>query len=129
MAAKGNDGDYMTFSDTMSEVGAWWEVDLGSMVKITVVTVLNRWCYEEVETDACLTRMSYATMSLVDENGFEVLTRNMGDMSDKLNVDYDFWFVEPVAQPALPTMSPKPIDGTVPSVSFLLCLLFTCTET
>jgi hypothetical protein len=92
MASNAIDGDLQTFSNTANEAGAWWEVDLGQMVTITAITILNRWCKSDSDTDACMARMSYSTMSLIDDNGNVVATRNVGDTSAKANIDFDFWF-------------------------------------
>jgi hypothetical protein len=92
MASNAIDGNLETFSNTEDEASAWWEVDLGKMVVITTITIVNRWCQSDSDTDACLGRMSYSTVSLIDDTGNIVATRNVGDTSAKSNIDLDFRF-------------------------------------
>ncbi|KAL3796388.1 hypothetical protein HJC23_004185 [Cyclotella cryptica] len=92
MAPNAIDGNLDTFSNTANEASAWWEVDLGEMITITAITILNRWCQSDSNTDPCLGRMSYSTVSLIDDLGNVVATRNVGDTSGKGNIDFDFWF-------------------------------------
>lgn len=94
LASYAVDGSTDTFSDTVSEVNAWWEVDLGQLTTITGITIFNRWCHQETETDSCLGRLSGSTVSLIDDQGNIVAIRKLGDTSSELEIDLYFTLIE-----------------------------------
>ena len=108
VASKAIDGDLNTFSHT-AHVGynAWWEVDLGSSVAIDNIHVINRDC---IGTEDCLTRLSYATLDLIDEEGNIVASRGFGDTSGMTELDFDFVGGEesPATTQSTPTATPPP---------------------
>jgi hypothetical protein len=94
VASMANDGDMNTFSHTASNgYNPWWEVDLGTSVAIEKIHVVNRDC----QSAECLARLSYATLSLVDETGNMVATRNFGDTSSQEELDFDFSVIDVVS--------------------------------
>jgi len=68
-----NDGNFAagSVSSTLSEQGAWWEVDLLQMSDIARVTVWNR-------TDCCSERLNDAVIIIYDTNRREVARRQLG---------------------------------------------------
>ena len=89
VASNAVDGDYQTYSDTNNEINAWWEVDLGSRTIIEGVQI-KQWCEAEYDPEICMGRLSYATVSLIDEFNDVVATRNLGDTTGKDSIDVDF---------------------------------------
>jgi hypothetical protein len=90
IASNAVDGNVDTASDTFNEVSPWWEVDLQQTTLLSSITITNRWCREDSAYDKCLGRMSYAIVSLVDENGDVVATRNVGDTVGRESIELDF---------------------------------------
>jgi hypothetical protein len=90
IASNAVDGNVDTASDTFNEVSPWWEVDLQQTILLSSITITNRWCREDSAYDKCLGRMSYAIVSLVDENGDVVATRNVGDTVGRESIELDF---------------------------------------
>jgi hypothetical protein len=94
VASMANDGNIDTFSHTASNGNnPWWEVDLETSVAIEQIHVVNRDC----QSSGCLARLSYATLSLLDDSGNVIATRNFGDMSAQEEVDFDFSVIDALA--------------------------------
>eukprot|EP00804_Cyclotella_cryptica_P004537 CCRYP_006893-RB/>CCRYP_006893-RB protein AED:0.63 eAED:0.43 QI:0/0/0/1/0/0/2/0/462 len=97
------DGNNSTFSHTTGS-DAFWEVDLKGAVDIGKVLVLNRWCQSELDPKGCLCRLSYATLTLLDQNDSIVATKTFGNTCGLLVIDEPF--ASCTRPPTIPTTSP-----------------------
>ena len=105
------DGDLTTYSHTDCD-GPWWLVDLGELVPIEKVTIINRWCDSPSDEPGCLCHLSNATLSLLDESEMDVESQMIGDTCGVIELNYNF--CEEVTEPPtespttmLPTLSPS----------------------
>jgi len=88
-ALKAVDGNQATFSHT-NDANAWLEVDLGGIFSIRSVVIVNRWCKEPSDPSACLCRLSYASLVLVDNLGTEISSISTGNTCGLLSMTYEF---------------------------------------
>lgn len=89
-ASNAVDGLYDTFSSTLDEEDAWWEVDLDDMTPIESITIVNRWCFDETDQINCLGRLSDSTLRLLDQNGDVVSERDIGDTTGQYELEFTF---------------------------------------
>lgn len=104
------DGDSVTFSHT-GDANPWWMVDLEASFSVESVVIMNRWCQDFNDMNACLCRLSDASVSLLDGNNNVIATNSMNNTCGILQVDASF----PAPCPST-TLSPPP--------SALSCLPF-----
>ena len=88
-ALKAIDGDESTFSHT-NDSNAFLEVDLLQARSIDEVVIINRWCASAEDPHSCLCRLSHANLSLVDEDGSVIATRQLGDTCGVLSISEPF---------------------------------------
>lgn len=88
-AALAVDGNPRTFSHTNDTMCSWWEVDLGGLVPIESVKIMNRWCENPSDTKGCLCRLSHVTVSLFDNKKW-ISGAWIGDTCGNLGVEYEF---------------------------------------
>ena len=101
------DGDIVTYSHTDCD-DPWWIVDLGVLVPVERVTILNPCCddhYHPGEAD-CLCHLSNATIFLLDEYKSIIDTRPMGDTCGYDDLHYDFCVEATESPDCSPTTSP-----------------------
>ena len=72
------DGDMATYSHTDCDE-PWWLVDLGELVPIEKVTIVNRWCDDPSDAPGCFCKLSQANLLLLDEGEAVVDTELIGD--------------------------------------------------
>ena len=108
-SANAVDNNQGTFSHTdANAVGlAWYELNLGSEQNIDSITIFNKWCTNSNDQPGCLCRMSNAVISLVNDLGQTVATKNLGDTCGKSEVSS----VYGCGESSSPT--PSPANGGV----------------
>lgn len=90
-ASNAVDGVADTFSSTLKEVGAWWEVNLGGqLIPIQNMTIINYWCFDVSDQANCLARLSDSTLLLLDNDGTVLATRDIGDTTGIFELDFSF---------------------------------------
>jgi hypothetical protein len=91
-ASKAVDDKENSFSHTgRSECGVWWEVDLGDSFPIESIKILNRWCQDKNDFTGCLCKLSYAAISLLDDDGKWVVDAALtGNTCGVLEVEHVF---------------------------------------
>jgi hypothetical protein len=104
-ASNAVDGIYDTYSATLKEEKAWWQVDLGQPTPIKNVTIMNRWCYDVSDQAQCLSRLSFSTLSLLDEDETVVATRDIGDTTGLLKLDFSFNAITESISPSIESSS------------------------
>ena len=75
-ASNAIDNNESDFSHTDGAGGSWWEVNLSNAVNVQSIEIDNRGCPSH---PVCLCRMSYANVSLYDEDGNIIDSRSVGD--------------------------------------------------
>eukprot|EP00804_Cyclotella_cryptica_P000132 CCRYP_019698-RA/>CCRYP_019698-RA protein AED:0.12 eAED:0.12 QI:143/0.75/1/1/0.5/0.4/5/3828/795 len=98
------DGADDTFSSTLLEERAWWQVDLEQMMPIENVTIMNYYCFDESDQGGCLGRLSNSTLVLIDEADAIVSTKEIRDTDGLLELTFHF--------------DPRNSQSGAPSVSF-----------
>jgi hypothetical protein len=90
-ASKSIDGQTGTFSHTHTGRGCnvWWEVDLGGLFPIEF-KIVNRFCGDSHDSTGCLCHLSYAAVSLLDDDGKLVDAKLMGNTCQVLEVESSF---------------------------------------
>ena len=83
------DGDENTFSHT-KDSNAFLEVDLLEPRLIDEVVIVNRWCANVGDPHDCLCRLSHANLSLIDDDGSVIVTRQLGDTCGVLRISESF---------------------------------------
>jgi hypothetical protein len=114
------DGDYLAYSHTDCD-DPWWIVDLGCMMPIELVTIMNRWCDDPSDPAGCLCMLSNATLELLDTNMTVVQTKEIGDTCGVEELSFNFC-VDATESPdraptASPTASPTELVTAAPSAS------------
>eukprot|EP00804_Cyclotella_cryptica_P022200 CCRYP_011645-RA/>CCRYP_011645-RA protein AED:0.16 eAED:0.55 QI:187/0/0.5/1/1/1/2/0/352 len=91
LAGSAVDGKENTFSHTAgTDKASWWEVDLGGMLPIESVKIVNRWCGSSSDPTDCLGRLSHSALVLFDDEGKWVGTTLLGVMSGVHEFEHDF---------------------------------------
>jgi hypothetical protein len=118
LASNAVDGDLTSYSHTDCD-DPWWVVDLGELVPIELVTIMNRWCDSPSDEAGCLCRLSNATLSLLDEQEDVIQLKMIGDTCGVEELNFEFCDGEPTASPDCPpTESPTQSPSTLsPSTS------------
>ena len=117
------DGDIATYSHTDCD-DPWWIVDLGVLVPVERVTILNPCCDEHHHDDEadCLCHLSNATILLLDEHKSVIDTKPMGNTCGFDDLHYDFCEettaspnCSPTSNPTQPPVTDAPVStpGTV----------------
>jgi hypothetical protein len=91
-ASKAIDGDSTTlFSHTGRDDCIWYELDLGenNLFAIESIKIVNRWCEDEHDSNECLCRLLYVTVSLLD-NGKWVDATLTGNTCGVLEWEHGF---------------------------------------
>jgi hypothetical protein len=107
VATKAVDGLANTFSHTsVADANAWWMVDFDESDDIESVNILNRYCGSQADPNNCLGRLSYARLSLIDNQGNTLHTTYLGDTTSILKVQVTLPNM-PCASSVSPTKSPS----------------------
>ena len=101
-ASNAVDGNNLTFSHT-NDANAYFEVDLGSTFEIESVEIVNRWCKNEADQNGCLCRLSYANLTLLDEDNSLLASTMFGNTCNETIVSESFTTCS-----APPSVSPTP---------------------
>eukprot|EP00956_Cyclotella_meneghiniana_P043671 scaffold282694_cov228-Cyclotella_meneghiniana.AAC.1 len=80
VASKAVDDKWRTYSSTGDDCSTWWQVDLEESLPIDKVIIVNRKCQDDPE---CACKNSFATVSLLDDNGEWVDAKVHGNSCDK----------------------------------------------
>ena len=83
------DGDLLSFSHT-DDGNAWWEVDLLNPHSIDSVNIKNRWCKDKTDPSGCLCRLSNVTLSLINDVGSVVVSKNIGGTCGLPDLTFSF---------------------------------------
>ena len=80
-ASNAVDGSMESISQTdPEEVDAWWELDLQEDYAVSEIVIYNQYCDGVDEEGLCLSRISFSTILLFDDNGSEVAEITLGDV-------------------------------------------------
>lgn len=86
MAINGNKSDSQSWpnsASTATDLGGWWELDLGKNIKVSKIVIYNR-------PDCCQDRLNGAEVSLYDRKHNKILTKTLnGNRMQEINVMYD----------------------------------------
>ena len=88
-ASNVNDNEVSTFSHT-NDAGAWLQLDLNEETDVYYVEIMNRYCGDTNDESECLCRLSNAKLSLLDDTGLAIASKELGDTCGKLTLSYDF---------------------------------------
>lgn len=90
-ASKAIDGKGRSFSHTgKNDALPWWQVDLGDILEIESIKIVNRWCQNSSDPKGCLCRLSRVAVSITDANGNWVASSLLGNTCNELEVDVSF---------------------------------------
>ncbi|KAL7512039.1 hypothetical protein ACHAXN_008986 [Cyclotella atomus] len=85
-----NDPNTFCYTDCTTE-NAWWMVDSYQMYPIKSVSIMNRWCQDDIyDQDGCLCRLSDASLTLLDEDGSVIVEETLHKTCDALILDIEF---------------------------------------
>ena len=113
-ASNAVDRNETTYSSTLREVEAWWQVDLGEKSPIQSVTIINRWCFDISDQANCLARLSDSTLLLMDEDDTIIDTREIGDTTGQLELEFTFGATT-ISPSVGPDHSPTEIHNKIPT--------------
>jgi hypothetical protein len=120
LASYAIDSSLTSFSHTDCS-DPWWIVDLGCMMPIELVTIMNHWCEDPSDAPGCLCMMSNATLSLLDDHMAVVQTKEIGNTCGVDEISFNFCAdatESPDCAPtAKPTASPVEIITDAPTQS------------
>ena len=105
------DGDRTTFSRTECNE-LWWIVDLGSMMPIENIRIVNHSCEDQRDQLSCLCRLSFVRLSfvsflLLNEQESIVGAEMIGDTCEQHECTYNFCTQAPCSSTAKPIVSPN----------------------
>lgn len=75
-ASNAVDGNFMSFSHTQKEQGAWWQIRLPKDVNVDTITIKNR-------QDCCKDRIKNFDVILITDSGDIVMTKNFPNVQDE----------------------------------------------
>eukprot|EP00804_Cyclotella_cryptica_P000077 CCRYP_013734-RC/>CCRYP_013734-RC protein AED:0.05 eAED:0.05 QI:386/1/1/1/0.62/0.55/9/209/1800 len=115
-APRAIDDNNNSFSHTAQANGtrAWWQVDFGRGFEIDSIEILNRWCTDPSDEKGCLCRLSYANLSLIDDQGLVVITRSIENSCGKASLSYRF---QPSFECTSSDTTPSPTSSPLKSLS------------
>jgi len=73
IASKSVDDKWGSWSSTGTDGWLWWELDLGEPLPVEKVIIVNRKCHDDA---TCSCKLSYAALSLFDNQGKLVASKN-----------------------------------------------------
>ena len=105
LASYAVDGNLTTFCHTDCK-DPWWMVDLGELMLVERVNIVNRWCGDPSDEDECLCKLSHAKLSLLDEQELVVGVHVIDDTCGQYELNCPFCEDAPSAFPSVsPTMA------------------------
>lgn len=102
-----------SFSHTdPSDSSPWLQVDLGEMISVEEISIVNRYCEKESDPKGCLCRLSHAKISLLTSNDVLVNSAVVGETCGDLTVS-----IQPCSDDADHPPSRSPSVSVLPSAS------------
>ncbi|KAL7488675.1 hypothetical protein ACHAW6_014273 [Cyclotella cf. meneghiniana] len=111
------DENQTTYSSTLPEERAWWQVDLEAMVLIESVTIRNFYCIDESDPLECSARLSNSTLLLMDDDNVVVATEQIGYTGWRLELIFDFQATQ--YQSGTPSVGPANPPSVSPTISMI----------
>ncbi|KAL7483640.1 hypothetical protein ACHAW6_009286, partial [Cyclotella cf. meneghiniana] len=109
------DENQTTYSSTLKEDRAWWQVDLEEMTLIASVTIFNFYCIYESDPLECSARLSNSTLLLMDDDDVVVATKQIDYTGGALELTFDFQPMQSQSgTPSIGFASPPPV---IPNIS------------
>jgi hypothetical protein len=122
VASRAIDGNMNSFSHTSkSDDGSlnWWMVELTNSVEVASVEIINRYCQDPTDAKACLARLSFAELSLLDDEGSPIDIKSVGNTAGELTLEYDYKSKDCETSNEItssPTPSPVESSAALPNV-------------
>ncbi|KAL7522316.1 hypothetical protein ACHAWX_007006 [Stephanocyclus meneghinianus] len=109
------DENQTTYSSTLKENRAWWQVDLEEMTLIESVTIFNFYCIYESDPLECSARLSNSTLLLTDDDDVVVASKQIGYTGGRLELT--FYFQPMQSQSGTPSISLASPPPVIPNIS------------
>ena len=80
VASKAVDNKWGSWSSTGTDLSAWWELDLGELLPVEKIIIVNRKCSDDAN---CSCNLSHAAITLFDNQGKIVSSKTTKDTCGK----------------------------------------------